>query len=197
MSRTILQLMRPLHKTSEKLNDQLLQILLVSRTKKPRTQPTLLLPPSGPTPLGHHCFWVVACAVCAALDSAVWFDGRRRLWGRLHIQAGLTLSGKSTLLERDKSFCCLCCFCCCCCCFHVCCCVAAVWYYLSCCLYNLLLLVGVVCAFPVVVVVVVAFFVFACTVLLFLLFVLLLGRRLLKPTLVTFDLPKCQEQFYN
>ena len=28
------------------------------------------LPPSGPTPLGPHFFWVVVCAVCAAPDSA-------------------------------------------------------------------------------------------------------------------------------
>ena len=27
-------------------------------------------PPSGPTPLGPHFFWVVVCAVCAAPDSA-------------------------------------------------------------------------------------------------------------------------------
>ena len=71
MSRTILQLIDlPPHKTSEKVNDQLLQILLVSKKKKkPRTQPKfhVTTPPSGPTPLGPHCFWVV---VCAAPDSA-------------------------------------------------------------------------------------------------------------------------------
>ena len=27
-------------------------------------------PPSGPTLVGPHCFWVVVCAVCAAPDSA-------------------------------------------------------------------------------------------------------------------------------
>ena len=50
-------------KTSEKVNDQLLQILLVSRKKKTSNTPKFYgktpLPPSGPTTLGPHCFWVV------------------------------------------------------------------------------------------------------------------------------------------
>ena len=63
----------PLPMTSEKVNDQLLQILLVSRkkslehTENPREHAP---PPSGPTPRGPHFFWVVVCAVCVAPDSA-------------------------------------------------------------------------------------------------------------------------------
>ena len=59
--------------TSEKVNDQLSQILLVSRKKSlEHTEISRedALPPSGPTPLGPHFFWIVVCAVCAAPDSA-------------------------------------------------------------------------------------------------------------------------------
>ena len=63
----------PSPQTSEKVNNQLLQILLASR-KKTRTQPKFHwktpLSPLGPTPLGPHFFWVVVSAVCAAPDSA-------------------------------------------------------------------------------------------------------------------------------
>ena len=48
-----------------KINDQSLQILVVSRKKKPRTQPNEI-PREDASP--HlHCFWVVVCAVCNLL----------------------------------------------------------------------------------------------------------------------------------
>ena len=66
---------------------------------------------------------------------------------------------------------------------------------------NLLLLVRLVCVFPVAVAVAVAaFFVSACTVLSVVCpaFDAAFGSPTVeKPTLVAFDFPKCQEQFYN
>ena len=67
MSRTILQLICPPHKASEKMTNCCKFCLYPEKKRKPKTP----LPPSGPTPLGPHCFRVVVCAVCAAPDSAV------------------------------------------------------------------------------------------------------------------------------
>ena len=73
MSRTILHLICPLLRLPKKSMTNYYKFCLYPE-KKPRTQPKFHKktpsPPSGPTPLGPHFFWVVVCAVCAAPDSA-------------------------------------------------------------------------------------------------------------------------------